>query len=752
MNNKKIFTTLCAGLMLTSLLGLVHAVNPPASPYSTYGYVTINGNPAPAGIEIILSIDGRIDRTDLTNTNGQYTIDFESQPGETATLRVHIGDQFFIPTINPLFHIEHTSPHGYYLNLTISSETIPPVADAGGPYYAQINQPITFSGAESFDLDGTITGYRWDWTNDGTWDTTWLPTPTTTHSYDTLAINTVKLEVQDNSGATDDDTTTATITTEPPQNQPPNTPNNPTPQNNAINQSIFVDLAWNGGDPDTIDTITYEIYFGTTSTPPLYHTTNPYPATQTSITYALLVLEKNTQYYWQINAFDNHGATIIGPLWTFRTVPLGDNQAPSKVTGLIVTDAKDGKLSLIWNPATDNVAVDHYEIYRDNVLIKNQTTTSYQDTGLTNGQTYTYKIRAVDTSGNYGEFSDPASGTPTETPSNPGDTTPPIIPPLKENKLPIADASRGEPYQGFSDQALIFDGTASKDPDGHIISWKWTFGDGINGSGETVSHTYTTPGVYTIVLTVTDNQSAKDTDETTATILKPNHPPTTPTLTGPTSGDITMDYEFTAVSTDSDNDTIQYLFIWDDGQNTTTEFIMNGTNTLQTHQWTAAGKYTIQVKAFDNLTYSGTTEHIIYINTEEVGTIGYLIDENNDATYDLFYSYLIQNTTSVEKQTDGTYLIDNDGDGDWDYVYDPTTKTLTEYTASSEPSVESNNTPLYLILFILLILVGILILILAKRKKPQEQPPQQKPETKTTPIAEEPTKTQKKTTKPRKKK
>jgi len=90
-----------------------------------------------------------------------------------------------------------------------------------------------------------------------------------------------------------------------------------------------------------------------------------------------------------------------------------DTQVPTQVTGLIVDDAHDGKLNLSWNVATDNVAVGHYKIYRDNVFIHNSSTTSYQDTELTNDQAYVYQVSAVDTSGNEGDRSDHISGTPT---------------------------------------------------------------------------------------------------------------------------------------------------------------------------------------------------------------------------------------------------------------------------------------------------------------------------------------------------
>ena len=46
-----------------------------------------------------------------------------------------------------------------------------PVADAGGPYSARFDVEILFDASASLDPDGSISGYRWDWTNDGGWDT-----------------------------------------------------------------------------------------------------------------------------------------------------------------------------------------------------------------------------------------------------------------------------------------------------------------------------------------------------------------------------------------------------------------------------------------------------------------------------------------------------------------------------------------------------------------------------------------------------
>ena len=71
------------------------------------------------------------------------------------------------------------------------------------------------------------------------------------------------------------------------------------------------------------------------------------------------------------------------------------------------------------------------------------------------------------------------------------------------NHLPIADA--GLDRVGMPGQIFIFDGSASVDPDGKIIKYIWDFGDGTIQNGTKVSHSYTNPGRYNVLLTVYDN-------------------------------------------------------------------------------------------------------------------------------------------------------------------------------------------------------------------------------------------------------
>jgi len=59
-----------------------------------------------------------------------------------------------------------------------------------------------------------------------------------------------------------------------------------------------------------------------------------------------------------------------------------------------------------------------------------------------------------------------------------------------------------------SDLACNFNGSASSDSDGTIVSYHWDFGDNTSGSGVSTSHTYAAQGNYNVTLTVTDELGA----------------------------------------------------------------------------------------------------------------------------------------------------------------------------------------------------------------------------------------------------
>jgi len=261
-----------------------------------------------------------------------------------------------------------------------------PTADAGGPYYANVGNAITFDGSESTDSDGTIEGYRWDFTNDGTYDTDWLTSATTTHSYLLEGAYMVTLQVKDDENGYDTDTTSVTISLE-------------------------------GG--------------------------------------AIPTAEANGPYSGYVNypvIFSSYGSSggtdgmIVSWYWTFGDGTVSSQQNP----GHIYTAAGSFTVSL-------------------------KVTNNY---GQTNTDTTAASITALT---------------------------------LNQNP-PVANA--GGPYLGVTGTPITFDGSGSTDSDGTIITYNWNFGDGSTGTGISATHSYTSVGNYTVMLTVTDNESLTHSDTT----------------------------------------------------------------------------------------------------------------------------------------------------------------------------------------------------------------------------------------------
>ena len=98
------------------------------------------------------------------------------------------------------------------------------------------------------------------------------------------------------------------------ENQPPNIPSDPDPMDNATDVPLDTTLSWVGGDPDPGDFVTYDVYFGTTDTPPLVASNISAPS------YEPEAMVYNEQYYWKIIAWDTAGLTAEGPLWDFFTI------------------------------------------------------------------------------------------------------------------------------------------------------------------------------------------------------------------------------------------------------------------------------------------------------------------------------------------------------------------------------------------------------------------------------------------------
>ncbi|MDY6972118.1 MAG: DNRLRE domain-containing protein [Thermodesulfobacteriota bacterium] len=103
----------------------------------------------------------------------------------------------------------------------------------------------------------------------------------------------------------------------PPPNNSPYIPASPSPPLGASGVAVNTVLSWGGGDPDPNDTVTYDVYFGTTGA--LAFVSDG----QTANTYDPGILAFSGAYEWMVVAQDNYGEETAGPIWSFTTTESG---------------------------------------------------------------------------------------------------------------------------------------------------------------------------------------------------------------------------------------------------------------------------------------------------------------------------------------------------------------------------------------------------------------------------------------------
>jgi len=144
--------------------------------------------------------------------------------------------------------------------------------------------------------------------------------------------------------------------------------------------------------------------------------------------------------------------------------------------------------------------------------------------------------------------------------------------------------------------SLAFNGSASVEGDGAILSYAWDFGDGsAEETGESLSHSYAASGTYTVTLTVTD---ALDQIDEAAMTLVINEAPQA-AIAG---GNVTVEFGeavFLDGSGSSDGDGTLVSWQWDLGDGT------SATGSSLTHTYSYDGTYAVTLTVTDD---RGTTD------------------------------------------------------------------------------------------------------------------------------------------------
>ncbi|AUC77373.1 carboxypeptidase regulatory-like domain-containing protein [Olleya sp. Bg11-27] len=103
-------------------------------------------------------------------------------------------------------------------------------------------------------------------------------------------------------------------------NDAPNTPVLSSPTNNAIEQTLSLDLVWTGSDPEE-DDLVYEVQ--------ILNDQNSEVLMYTDLietTLSVSGLDYNTKYFWQVSASDNINALVLSETFNFTTIEFPANR------------------------------------------------------------------------------------------------------------------------------------------------------------------------------------------------------------------------------------------------------------------------------------------------------------------------------------------------------------------------------------------------------------------------------------------
>jgi len=290
-----------------------------------------------------------------------------------------------------------------WCNVTIYGNLPPDIpSQPSGPTSGYVGISYNYStNATDPDGDNVYYWFNWDDGNNSGWVGPYSSGSigTASHIWITAGTYQVKVKAKDIYGAELgicwSDSLNVTIF---PINNPPNTPSSPDPEDGETDVDVDYDLSWTGGDPDTGDTVTYDVYFEKNDPAPDVLVSN----NQSGTTYNPGTMDGNTQYYWQIVAWDNHGAYAEGPVWDFTTEnnPPNTPSDPNPEDGATDVDVNS---YLSWNcsdPDEDNLTYNVYFEKNDptpDVLVSNNQSGNTYDPGTMDYNSHYYwKIVAWD--------------------------------------------------------------------------------------------------------------------------------------------------------------------------------------------------------------------------------------------------------------------------------------------------------------------------------------------------------------------
>ncbi len=192
---------------------------------------------------------------------------------------------------------------------------------------------------------------------------------------------------RDGAGNTSAESTSVVVTTlSNSDTEPPSSPTNV--QGTAVSATA-IDITWTAAT-DNVGVSSYEV-----------HRDGSLVGTTMQTQFRDSGLTQNTTYNYFVVARDAAGNTSPqSNTISITTQTSSDSEPPSVPTALQGSALSTSSIRITWTASTDNVAVSGYDVLRNGTLVGSTSTTSYTDSGLNAGTSYTYAVIARDTAGN----------------------------------------------------------------------------------------------------------------------------------------------------------------------------------------------------------------------------------------------------------------------------------------------------------------------------------------------------------------
>jgi len=422
------------------------------------------------GDTVIFNGSGSTDDIAITN----YTWTFADDGPQTLS-GINVNYTFanagiFIITLNVTDAAGNFSIDTF--NVTVRDITDPEAA-AGPDQSVQTGELVTFNGSGSNDNVGII---NFTWTLNGTHE---LYGPSPAYTFDHEGVYVVTLNVTDAAGnwAVDNMTVTVVNLIPPPH---PVAFISKVPDNIVPGSDISFNATGSQGGPDAVISI-YEwklMRFDEL----LWNRTGMI----VNHTFDWGIYEIILQVTDSHNMTDNVSSMfLVGELVNFSEIraQLPENGSVLMEFGQYIEGFYEGIVEIEWNiegGSPDAPTLKTITATTDEFNKVNQSYSSPGEYGIT--------LSIVTEYGTFGQ-----EATLLIAGAGQGDNLPPI-PEITLSKDKV-----------IVNQELGLDASESSDLNGSIVNYTWDFGDGSNGTGVQVTHTYSEAGTYNITLTVTDN-------------------------------------------------------------------------------------------------------------------------------------------------------------------------------------------------------------------------------------------------------